>query len=74
MDLLIKIKENTLESDIKNLIVYLKSKNFIKKFQINTNEKNDINRISDKETIEGIHITSTKALNEFLANENESIF
>jgi len=74
MDLLIKIKENTLESDIKNLIVYLKSKKFIKKFQIHTNEKNDLNKISDRGTIEGIHITSSKALTEFLENESESIF
>ncbi len=74
MDLLIKIKENTLESDIRSLIQYLKSKNYIKKFQIHTDEESELNKISDKETIKGLHITSTKALNDFLEKENESIF
>ncbi|MEI8202561.1 MAG: hypothetical protein WCH34_06085 [Bacteroidota bacterium] len=74
MDLLIKIKENSLESDIISLINYLKSQNCVKKFDVRADDLNSIKSISDKETINAMHLTSSKALANFLENEKESIF
>ena len=74
MDLLIKIKENSLESDIISLISYLKSQRCVKKFDVRADDLNSINSISDKETINAMHLTSSKALAKFLENEKESIF
>ncbi len=74
MDLLIKIKENSLESDIISLISYLKSQRCVKKFDVRADDLNSIKSISDKETINAMHLTSSKALAKFLENEKESIF
>ena len=74
MDLLIKIKENSLESDIISLISYLKSHSCVKKFDVRADDLTTIKSISDKETINAMHLTSSKALAKFLENEKESIF
>lgn len=74
MDLLVKIKENSLESDIINLIRYLKTQNCVKKFDVRSDDLNTIKSISDKETINAMHLTSSKALAKFLENEKEPIF
>ncbi len=74
MDLLVKIKENSLESDIIGLISYLKSQRCVKKFDVRADNLNTINSISDKETLNAMHLTSSKALSTFLENEKESIF
>ncbi len=74
MDLLVKIKENSLESDITHLISYLKTQKCVKKFDMRADNLHTIKSISDKETIKAMHLTSSKALSKFLENEIESIF
>lgn len=74
MDLLIKIKENSLEKDITGLISYLKSQSCVKKFDVRADDLNTINSISDKETLNAMHLTSSKALSKFSETEKESIF
>ena len=74
MDLLVKIKETSLESDIMGLISYLKAQKCVKKFDVRADDLNTINSIVDKGTLNAMHLTSSKALTTFLENEKESIF
>jgi hypothetical protein len=74
MDLIVKIKENYLENDIVNLLAYLKSNKCVKKFDVRVENLRKIKKISDKETVNSLHLTSSKALSTFLENEKESIF
>ena len=74
MDLLLKINENSLESEIINLINYLKTQKCVKKFDVRADDLSTIKSISDKETINAMHLTTSKALAKFLENEKESIF
>jgi hypothetical protein len=74
MDLIVKIKENSLETDIMSLVAYLKTNKCVKKFDVRVNNLRKIKNISDKETVDSLHLTSSTALSDFLKNENESIF
>ena len=74
MDVLVKFKENSVESDITSLLTYLKTNRSVQKFDVRTDDLQTIKRISDKETINAMHLTSSKALATFLENENEAIF
>lgn len=74
MDLLIKIKENSLEREIINLIRYLKKQSCVKKLDVRSDDLIQIQSISDKETISTLHITSSNALADFLENEKDPIF
>ena len=74
MDLLVKIKENSKESEVTSLISYLKTQKCVKKFDVRADDLNTIKSISDKETIKAMHLTSSIALSKFLENEKEAIF
>jgi len=74
MELIVKIQNNSVESEILKLIRYLKAQKCVRKFEIVTDDLNTIKNISDKETINAIHLTSSKALADFLRKETESIF
>jgi len=74
MELLIKIKDNTLDSEIVKLISYLKNQNCVKKFDMRTNNFKKILNITDKETLNAMHYTSSQTIATFLENEKDSIF
>lgn len=52
----------------------LKSNKCVKKFDVRVENLSKIKKISDKETVNSLHLTSSTALLTFLENENESIF
>jgi hypothetical protein len=74
MELIVKISNNTEESEISKVIKYLKSKKFVRKFDILTDDLSEVKNLSDKETVSAIHCTTSKALANFLSKETESIF
>jgi len=74
MELIVKIQNNSVESEILKLIKYLRSQKCVRKFDIITDDMSTIKNISDKETVNAIHLTSSKALADFLSKETESIF
>jgi len=74
MELIVKIKNNSGESEISRIMRYLKLQKCVRKFDLVSNDLNTIKTISDKETVNAIHVTTSKALNDFLNKETESIF
>jgi hypothetical protein len=74
MELIVKIKNKTVDSEISKITKYLKSQKCVRKFDIVTDDMSTIKNISDKETVDAIHHTTSKALNDFLNKETESIF
>ena len=74
MELIIKIKNNSGESEISRVIKYLRSQKCVRKFNLVSDDLNTIKNISDKETVNAIHLTSSKALADFLSKETEPIF
>ena len=74
MELIVKIKKNTLDTDISKIIRYLKTQKCVRKFDLVTDDIQTIKSITDKETIQAIHKTTSKALTEFLNKETETIF
>jgi len=74
MELIVKIKNNSVESEISKIMRYLKLQKCVRKLDLVSNDMNTIKAISDKETVNAIHTTSSKALNDFLSKETESIF
>ncbi len=74
MELIVKIKNNSGESEILRIMRYLKLQKCVRKFDLVSNDLNTIKTISDKETVSAIHVTTSKALNDFLSKETESIF
>lgn len=74
MDVLVKFKANSPETDINGLLSYLKTNRSVQKFDVRSDDMQLIEKISDKETINALLLTSSKALTSFLENENESIF
>ena len=69
-----QIDKESKESDISKIMKYLKSQRCVNKFNLISDDLKTINKISDKQTINAIHQTTSKALTSFLENENESIF
>ncbi|MDD3687887.1 MAG: hypothetical protein PHE56_14140 [Bacteroidales bacterium] len=57
-----------------SLVAYLKANKCVKKFDVRVNNLRKIKNISDKETVDSLHLTTSTALSDFLKNENESIF
>ena len=74
MELIVKIKNNSEESEISRIMRYLKLQKCVRKFDLVSNDMNTIKTISDKETVNAIHATTSKALNAFLDKEKEPIF
>ncbi len=74
MELIVKIKKDTLDTDISKIMRYLKTQKCVRKFDLVTDDINTIKSISDKETVEAIHQTTSKALTDFLNKETETIF
>ena len=74
MELIIKLQNNSKENDISRIVRYLKAQKCVRKFDLVSNELNTVKTIFDKETVDAINFTSTKALTDFLKNETESIF
>lgn len=74
MELIIKLKNNSGESEISRIIRYLKSQKCVRKFDVVSDDLNIIKNISDKETVDAIHRTTSKALTDFLSKETEPIF
>ena len=61
MELIVKIKKNTLDTDIVKIIRYLKSQKCVRKFDIVTDDVSTIKDISDMETVKAIHKTTSEA-------------
>ena len=74
MELIIKLKNNSGESEISKIIKYLKSQKCVRKFDVLSDDLSTIKSISDKETVNAIHRTTSKALTDFLSKETEPIF
>jgi len=74
MELIVKIKNNSGESEISRVIKYLKSQKCVRKFDLVSDDLNTIKNISDKETVNAIHRTTSKSLTDFLSKETEPIF
>jgi len=74
MELIVKIKNNSGESEVSRVIKYLRSQKCVRKFDLVTDDLKTIKSISDKETIDAIHNTTSLALADFLKKETESIF
>ena len=74
MEILVKISNNSRESEISRITKYLRTLKFVKKFDIFSDDFRTIKNISDKETVGAIHKTSSKSLAAFLKNETEPIF
>jgi hypothetical protein len=52
----------------------IRSQKCVRKTDLVTDDLSTIKNISDKETVNAIHLTSSKALTDFLKNETEPIF
>jgi hypothetical protein len=74
MELIVKIKNNSGESEISRIIKYLRSQKCVRKFDMVSDDLSTIKNISDKETVDAIHSTTSRALTDFLSKETESIF
>jgi len=74
MELIVKIKDKTVASEISKITRYLKSQKCVRKCDLISDDMNIIESISDNETIEAIHNTTSNALSDFLKKETESIF
>jgi hypothetical protein len=74
MELIIKIKNNSDESEISRVIKYLRSQKCVRKFDMVSDDMSTIQNISDKETVNAIHCTTSKTLTDFLSKETEAIF
>ena len=61
MELIVKRKKNTLDTDIVKIIRYLKSQKCVRKFDIVTDDVSTIKDISDMETVKAIHKTTSEA-------------
>jgi len=75
MELLVKInKYRAVENDISRIMKYLKSQSCVSKLNLISDDFKTVKKISDKNTVNAIHYTTSKALTKFLEKENESIF
>ncbi len=74
MELIVKIKDNSKETEVSRIVKYLKTQKCVRKFDMVSDDLSTVKNISDKETVNAIHMTSSKALTDFLSKETESIF